>query len=321
MTRRGPLPQDAILLHLGFHKTGTTALQSAFAASRPALLEHGVLYPGRRRSHHPAAMAMTGRTWGVGPRRAAGTRTRRTGTGWPARPAPSGPGAHLQRELRPDRGTTRPRGWWRTWDPTGCTSCSRCVRSPRCSARRGSSTSSPAGRSPTSEWLEQIVAELEPGARRSGFWLRNDYPTIVGPLGGPGRCRSGCIWCAWTRADRGYVTAHLPRAARPAGGQPSTAGRGLQPVDDRGRGGAAARAERGERRLGLADLPADHPCGRERRRWSRSRTPVRTRRRSAPRRRSWPAWPGTVGPSARASSSLIGRGRCHGDLRVARRGA
>ena len=59
MTGADPLPADAILLHLGFHKTGTTALQSAFAASRPQLLEHGVLYPGRRRSHHPAAMAMT----------------------------------------------------------------------------------------------------------------------------------------------------------------------------------------------------------------------------------------------------------------------
>ena len=52
------------MFHAGFHKTGTTALQSAFASSRPQLLEAGVLYPGSRRSHHRAAMVVTKRTWG-----------------------------------------------------------------------------------------------------------------------------------------------------------------------------------------------------------------------------------------------------------------
>ncbi|MGB7981606.1 MAG: hypothetical protein WCF36_12530 [Candidatus Nanopelagicales bacterium] len=61
-----PLPADAILLHVGFHKTGTTALQSAFASTRAQLLEAGVLYPGSQRSHHRAAMAVTDRTWGWG---------------------------------------------------------------------------------------------------------------------------------------------------------------------------------------------------------------------------------------------------------------
>ncbi len=61
-----PLPQDAILLHVGFHKTGTTALQSAFASTRSQLREAGVLYPGVLRSHHRAAMAVTDRTWGWG---------------------------------------------------------------------------------------------------------------------------------------------------------------------------------------------------------------------------------------------------------------
>lgn len=59
-----PVAADAILFHAGFHKTGTTALQSAFASSRPALIEAGVCYPGDLRSHHRAAMAVTGRTWG-----------------------------------------------------------------------------------------------------------------------------------------------------------------------------------------------------------------------------------------------------------------
>ena len=61
-----PLPDNAILLHVGFHKTGTTALQSAFAAARPKLEAAGVRYPGNRNSHHRAAMAATNRTWGWG---------------------------------------------------------------------------------------------------------------------------------------------------------------------------------------------------------------------------------------------------------------
>jgi hypothetical protein len=63
-----PIPDGTILFHAGFHKTGTTALQSALASVRPALLEAGVLYPGALRSHHRAAMAVTGRVWGWGVR-------------------------------------------------------------------------------------------------------------------------------------------------------------------------------------------------------------------------------------------------------------
>ena len=32
-----PLPADAVLLHIGVHKTGTTAIQAALAAARPDL--------------------------------------------------------------------------------------------------------------------------------------------------------------------------------------------------------------------------------------------------------------------------------------------
>lgn len=62
------LPEGAILFHPGFHKTGTTAVQSALASVRPALAAEGVLYPSDLRSHHRAAMAVTGRTWGWGSR-------------------------------------------------------------------------------------------------------------------------------------------------------------------------------------------------------------------------------------------------------------
>lgn len=64
----GPIPPDAILFHAGFHKTGTTALQSSLAAVRAELPALGVCYPGDRRSHHRAAMAVTERHWGWGER-------------------------------------------------------------------------------------------------------------------------------------------------------------------------------------------------------------------------------------------------------------
>jgi hypothetical protein len=53
------LPDDAILLHIGPHKTGTTAIQGALAASRPQLADAGILYPGTRLEHNrPAAAAI-----------------------------------------------------------------------------------------------------------------------------------------------------------------------------------------------------------------------------------------------------------------------
>lgn len=198
-----PLPEDAILLHLGFHKTGTTALQSVLAASRPELLEHGVLYPGRRRSHHPAAMAMTNRTWGVGreggwdPDHRAWDRLVRAAKKHPGRVLISSESfaltsdeaaARMVAELGPQRVhvvfTLRPvaallSSSWQQYLKSGWT------------IRYG-------------EWLEQIMGELEPGARRSGFWLRNDYVGIVGrwaQLVGPDRVHLVCL----DAGDRGFL--------------------------------------------------------------------------------------------------------------------
>ncbi len=198
-----PLPEDAILLHLGFHKTGTTALQSAFAASRPELLEHGVLYPGRRRSHHPAAMAMTSRTWGVGreggwdPDPRDWDRLARAAARHPGRVlissesfalTPDDAAARMVSDLGADRVhvvfTIRPMAGllsssWQQYLKSGWTTTYE-------------------------QWLAQIVAELEPGARRSGFWLRNDYPRIVGrwaDLVGAGRVHLVCL----DGSDRGYL--------------------------------------------------------------------------------------------------------------------
>jgi hypothetical protein len=64
-----PLPPDAVLVHVGMHKTGTTAMQSVLASLRDELGREGVVYPGEREAHHPEARALTrGSTgWQVSP--------------------------------------------------------------------------------------------------------------------------------------------------------------------------------------------------------------------------------------------------------------
>jgi Sulfotransferase domain len=52
------LPERAILLHVGPHKTGTTAIQAAFRIAGAALAEHGVRYVGSRRHRVDAAQAV-----------------------------------------------------------------------------------------------------------------------------------------------------------------------------------------------------------------------------------------------------------------------
>lgn len=54
------LPDDAVLVHIGPHKTGTTALQSMLARGREEMLAHGVLYPGSKGAHHEEARALRG---------------------------------------------------------------------------------------------------------------------------------------------------------------------------------------------------------------------------------------------------------------------
>ena len=54
-----------IIIHAGFHKTGTTALQRSFAAARAELLKHDVSYPGDWwRSHHKQVWSLRNRAWG-----------------------------------------------------------------------------------------------------------------------------------------------------------------------------------------------------------------------------------------------------------------
>lgn len=59
-----PIQEIGVLLHIGVHKTGTTAIQAALADARPELRRSGILYPGKRKAQHRSAMAITQRTWG-----------------------------------------------------------------------------------------------------------------------------------------------------------------------------------------------------------------------------------------------------------------
>ncbi len=58
------LPERAIALHIGVHKTGSTSLQAALADARGDLAAAGVLYPGSRTAHHGAAIFALGKAWG-----------------------------------------------------------------------------------------------------------------------------------------------------------------------------------------------------------------------------------------------------------------
>jgi hypothetical protein len=58
-----------LVIHVGFHKSGTTALQESFHSNIKLLLEHDIKYPNiGARAHHRMAWALTQRSWGWGKR-------------------------------------------------------------------------------------------------------------------------------------------------------------------------------------------------------------------------------------------------------------
>lgn len=59
-----PVPDGALLLHIGVPKTGTTGLQDSLAASRDRLDTAGVCYPGHLTEHSRAALSVLGLIWG-----------------------------------------------------------------------------------------------------------------------------------------------------------------------------------------------------------------------------------------------------------------
>jgi hypothetical protein len=59
------VPEGTRLVHIGPHKTGTTALQGALYAAREALVAQGVRHPGRSRNPAHAVRDATGQDWPV----------------------------------------------------------------------------------------------------------------------------------------------------------------------------------------------------------------------------------------------------------------
>jgi hypothetical protein len=59
------MPQKQVVLHVGFHKSGTTALQESLFAQRKELEAKGVLYPSVGwQAHHRIAWAIARKRWG-----------------------------------------------------------------------------------------------------------------------------------------------------------------------------------------------------------------------------------------------------------------
>lgn len=59
------MPQKQLILHVGFHKSGTTALQESFFVQRDELLAQGIEYPNTgKKAHHRAVWALASKRWG-----------------------------------------------------------------------------------------------------------------------------------------------------------------------------------------------------------------------------------------------------------------
>jgi hypothetical protein len=56
------LPEGAVLVHIGPHKTGTTAVQRAMDGNRTTMASHGVLYPGTDYRHRRPVHALLGQS-------------------------------------------------------------------------------------------------------------------------------------------------------------------------------------------------------------------------------------------------------------------
>lgn len=63
------MSQRRLVIHAGFHKSGTTAIQESLNAQSKELREAGIIYPNiGRKAHHRIAWALSGKVWGWGKR-------------------------------------------------------------------------------------------------------------------------------------------------------------------------------------------------------------------------------------------------------------
>jgi hypothetical protein len=173
------VPSDGVLLHIGVHKTGTTAIQAALADARPELASAGVSYPGKLQAQHRAALAVLQRPWGWNARggavmdrshfdklarRVAGTRGRVVISSEFFCEAPADVAAQVVQDLGSDRvhvvvtlrnlGRLLPSSWQQY-------------------LKYGLTT-------PYEKWLTDVFAE--PGATKNmtpTFWKRHDHGDVI----------------------------------------------------------------------------------------------------------------------------------------------
>ena len=63
------MSERRLIVHAGFHKSGTTSLQESFDAQSDELRDAGIVYPNiGRKAHHRIAWALADKTWGWGKR-------------------------------------------------------------------------------------------------------------------------------------------------------------------------------------------------------------------------------------------------------------
>ncbi len=172
------VPDEAMVLHIGTHKTGTTALQSALKARRHELKELGVTYPLGHRQQHRACMALVEREFGWAPNRPSEV-YRRT---W----------SRFADKVRPIRGRVLISSEWlcqaddeqaaRAVDSLGADRVHVLVAFRALSRILPSSWQQYLKNGWTArydEWLGYVLADPPSPKANSSFWQRNDLPRTL----------------------------------------------------------------------------------------------------------------------------------------------
>jgi len=203
MAPRKAGPGRQVILHIGLPKTGTTYLQTLFAANRSALAEQGIYYPGEpgEPSQHMAA-------WDLRGQRARGARDIRQVGQWDAlctavRSTPL-PTALISAELLSAltrRQAARAVNGFPDHDVHVVVTCRDVGRVLVSAWQQGIRCGH------TSTWREFVAAVQDPAERgrhpARGFWMRFDLPAIL------------TVWGTAQPADRITVVTVPPAGAPP----------------------------------------------------------------------------------------------------------
>ena len=168
-----------VLLHVGTPKTGTSYLQDVLFRNRPALAEHGILYPADRfDAHFLAALDLMRLPWGGLETEAVGAWDRLAERGPRAGTAPR---SSATRSSRPPP-ARRSGGRWSRWATTTAprsTWCSRCATWSARSRPSGRRTSSTAASISYARFLEEIRDPARDSRIATWFWAVQEVPDIL----------------------------------------------------------------------------------------------------------------------------------------------